>query len=139
GPLNSSGPGLPSLRAAVELVQPHRHRWYKARMDKDAFLSRYRELLHALAQAPRDVPTWVALARHIDGRELNFEECLASTEELQAIDEDKLVPWSKYIWEHVVELAPEHLEALELVVEHHAEVLDDPDGAAPILASLLAV
>jgi hypothetical protein len=107
-------------------------------MDKAAFMSRYRDLLSELGQAPQDVNVWVALARHIDGRELNYEECLVSTGELRALDDTGLVRWSSYIWEQVLELDPEHQEALERLVEHRIEVLDDPDGAAPYLESLLA-
>jgi hypothetical protein len=108
-------------------------------MEKTEFLARYRDLLARLEEAPRDVPTWIELARHIDGRDLNYEECLASTEELRALDEKNLVPWSQYIWERVHELAPENLEALECLVEHRVDILDDPEGAAPYLDALLAV
>lgn len=108
-------------------------------MNKQAFLEQYQAFLATLERTPADASAWVALARHIDGRELNYEECLASREELAKLDANGRIAWSKFIWEQVRELFPDNLEALENLIEYQIDIAEDTEGAATHIDELLAL
>lgn len=105
-------------------------------MTKEEFIKEYKNLIELTLQQPTSEGAWLKLARHIDGRILNYEESLVSTKSLEDLDTKKLVPWREYIWAHVHKLFPKNIEALEMLSEYYLEVIDDVESAVLVVEKL---
>ncbi|MFK7991149.1 MAG: hypothetical protein AB8I08_34340 [Sandaracinaceae bacterium] len=104
-------------------------------MNRDEFIRAYQEKLAAV-ESQASLESWSALAAHIDGTNLNYEECLVSMEELATHDTNGTVRWEGYIWEQVHELFPTDPQALEALAAYYIEIRDDLEKAAPLVAAM---
>ncbi len=106
--------------------------------ERGAYLKDVKAALEGVLAHTHELAPWHQLGRLIDGRSVNYEEHLASFDELRGLDVQQVVQWDRYIWQQIHTLFPGDLFAVKRVAEYYAQVLDEPAQARPYVAMILA-
>ncbi len=106
-------------------------------MNKPDYLEAVTRALKSVHADPTDQRTWHELAQLVDGRTVNYESSLATTQDLEALDVHKVLSWSEFVWKTVHERFPDDTEALLRLAEYELQIMGDVEAARPYVDALL--